>query len=120
MNIIINNKESAGELGRLVLEDVANEGLNNNLSNIYRNTSVEVRNVIEQHGMTVDEFVEFLDSQRVLTNAEATLVKVVRDEIGLPPEGVSGIGVNENSVIDVDAYTVKDTVKAEWILLGGI
>ena len=34
--------------------------------------------------MTVDEFVEFLDSQRPLTNAEATLVKVVRDEIGLP------------------------------------
>ena len=50
MNIIINNKASAGELGRLVLEDVANEGLNNNLSNIYRNTQVEVRNVIEQHG----------------------------------------------------------------------
>ncbi|MBQ6464534.1 MAG: pre-toxin TG domain-containing protein [Pseudobutyrivibrio sp.] len=61
--------------------------LENGASAAYNNTAPEIRNIIESHGLTVDEFVELLDDQRVLTDTEAQLVQTIRTEIGLPTEG---------------------------------
>ncbi|MED1436646.1 T7SS effector LXG polymorphic toxin [Bacillus mycoides] len=57
------------------------------LSNAELNTSDSVKNLINNSGYSVDEFVELLHPDRVLNANEKTVVDNIRNEIGVPDVG---------------------------------
>ncbi len=50
-------------------------------------TSNSVRAVIEENGISIEKFMELLDPNRVLSDAEIDIVNKIRMDIGLPIEG---------------------------------
>lgn len=61
--------------------------LDSSTSTVQSLTAESVKKIVEKNGITIDEFSELLDPNRILTNSELDIVKKVRMEIGLPLEG---------------------------------
>ncbi|MDE7062480.1 MAG: hypothetical protein K2O73_04465, partial [Lachnospiraceae bacterium] len=60
-----------------------------NPSIVEKLTADSVKSAIERNGLTVDEFSELLQPNRVLSNSELELVQKVRNDIGLPDTGTT-------------------------------
>lgn len=58
-----------------------------NITNVSKMTSPEVKSAIEKYGLSVEEFSELLNPNKILTPDELSLVDCVRSEIGLPQPG---------------------------------